>query len=320
MRAMHAALLCPGVLCLLAVSAAAQQTTIGTPFHAANSSFFERSNLSWGFNSNGVNFNFNPGGLPVPQFGGFNANAGMRTGFAVGGGGNSAFFNFAAGQGSSQSLVSQTPSVTVMNGQTGFMSDTSQSPFVISFVPVVGGFPSVYSLNPVMPPVYPMPGYGYGGGSALSQNPRVQELRQALAERAQARASGLPEPPSAEAAAPRHAAPPVARPKREEGLDLVGSAPAAGGDGAAHKMATAQTSSAGRTVPSVAEARRMHAVEQDAQNRDAAVYFEKARLAEEDGKPATAKIFYEMAARRATGELKEQALARIAALRSAATP
>ena len=200
------------------------------------------------------------------------------------------------------------------------MSDTSQSPFVISVVPVVGGFPSVYALNPAMPPAaYSLPGYG-GGGSTLSQNPRVQAMRQALAEKAQSQESGLPEPPAANVAAPQPRQPAAApsRPKRDEGLNLVAPTSAPAGDGTAHKLATAQTSSAGRTVPSVAEARRMHAVEQDSQNREAAVLFEKGRAAEEDGKPKTAKVYYDMVARRASGELKEQALARIAALRSAA--
>jgi hypothetical protein len=321
MRATRIVLLFSGALGLLAVSAAAQQATINTPFNTVNSSFFERTNLGWGFQSNGVNFNFNNGNRTVPQVGGFDANAGMRTGFAVGGGGNSAFFNFAAAQGSRQSFVGQTPSVTLMNGRTGFMSDTSQSPFVISVVPVVGGFPSVFSLNPLMPPpAYSLPGYG-GGGSALSQNPRVQAMRQALAEQAQSRESGLPEPPGVNVAAPPpapDAAP--SRPKRDDGLSLTGSTPAAPSDTAAHKLATAQTSSAGRTVPSVAEARRLHAVEQDSQNREAAALFEKARAAEEDGKPKTAKVYYDMVVRRASGELKEQALARIAALRSSSAP
>jgi hypothetical protein len=148
----------------------------------------------------------------------------------------------------------------------------------------------------------------------------VQALRQAMAEQAQARESGLPEPPGVDVAAPQQLAPAFSRPKRDDGLNLSGSAPAAPSDNAAHKLATAQTSSAGRTVPSVAEARRMHALEQDSQNREAAVFFEKARAAEEDGKPKTAKVYYEMVARRASGELKEQALARIAALRSSSAP
>jgi hypothetical protein len=322
MRLVRIGLLLVGVLGLMSVSAVAQQATISTPFNTVNSSFFERSNLSWGFRGHGVDFNFNNANLAVPQFGKFDANAGMKTGFAVLGGGNSAFFNFAAAQGSRQSFIGQTPSVTLMNGQNGYMSDTSQSPFVISVVPVVGGFPSVFSLNPMMPPpAYSLPGYG-GGGSALSQNPRVQAMRQALSEQAQSRESGLPEPPGVNVAMPPQQPAPAAamRPRRDEGLNLVSPTPAAPGDGAAHKLATAQTSSAGRTVPSVAEARRMHAVEQDAQNREAAVLFEKGRAAEEDGKPKTAKVYYDMVARRATGELKEQALARIAALRSSSAP
>jgi hypothetical protein len=43
-------------------------------------------------------------------------------------------------------------------------------------------------------------------------------------------------------------------------------------------------------------------------------FFERGRQAEADGKPSVAKIYYQMAARRAAGELKEQVLARLEAL------
>ena len=45
-----------------------------------------------------------------------------------------------AAQGDSRTNLLQAPKVTLFNGQQAFVSDTSQSPFVISVVPVVGDF------------------------------------------------------------------------------------------------------------------------------------------------------------------------------------
>ncbi len=49
---------------------------------------------------------------------------------------------------------------------------------------------------------------------------------------------------------------------------------------------------------------------------DAQGYFERGQAAEANGKAGVARIYYQMAARQATGELKEQVLSRLAALSS----
>jgi general secretion pathway protein D len=77
--------------------------------------------------------------LAVPQFGGFDATAGAQLGFAILSN-VEAFFFISAAQGDKRSNVLQAPKVTLFNGQQAFVSDTSQSPFVISVVPVVGDF------------------------------------------------------------------------------------------------------------------------------------------------------------------------------------
>ena len=77
--------------------------------------------------------------LAVPQFGGFDATAGASLGFAVLSD-IEAFFFINAAQGDRRSNVLQAPKVTLFNGQQAFVSDTSQTPFVISVVPVVGDF------------------------------------------------------------------------------------------------------------------------------------------------------------------------------------
>ena len=124
-----------------------QQVTVGSPFNTASSGFFEQNGVSWGGHWGGITYNVGNAGLAQPAFGGFNANAGLSTAFAISGRQGQANFFLNFGQGSTQSLVSQTPSVTVMNGQTGYFSDTSQTPFVISYVPVVGGAPIIGSFG-----------------------------------------------------------------------------------------------------------------------------------------------------------------------------
>ena len=78
-------------------------------------------------------------GLAVPQFGGFDAAAGASLGFAILSD-IEAFFFINAAQGDKRTNVLQAPKVTLFNGQQAFVSDTSQTPFVISVVPVVGDF------------------------------------------------------------------------------------------------------------------------------------------------------------------------------------
>ena len=89
-------------------------------------------------------------------------------------------------------------------------------------------------------------------------------------------------------------------------------------DATAQKLAAARSSSAGRAAPSIARARQMHAADQARQNREARVYIERARGAEAAGKANVARIYYEMAARRASGDLRTEILKRLNALQ--ATP
>ncbi|MFZ5832237.1 MAG: type II secretion system protein GspD, partial [Planctomycetota bacterium] len=77
--------------------------------------------------------------LAQPQFGGFDPAAGASIGFAILSD-IEAFFFINAAQGDRRSNVLQAPKVTLFNGQQAFVSDTSQSPFVISVIPVVGDF------------------------------------------------------------------------------------------------------------------------------------------------------------------------------------
>jgi hypothetical protein len=129
----------------------AQQVNLDAPFHSVGHSFYEQIGVRWGLRGNGWFFNFGgpgPGAGVAPPFGGFDPNAGANFGFA----GPNGFFNITAGQGSSTTIGSASPSVTVMNGQTGFFADTQQRPFVTGLVPVVG---SPIVVPPVLPPYAP---------------------------------------------------------------------------------------------------------------------------------------------------------------------
>ena len=86
-----------------------------------------------------IPFTQNSFGLAIPQFGGFDATAGAQLGVAILSD-HEAFFLLSAAQGDRRSNVMQAPKVTLFNGQLAYVSDTSQSPFVISVIPVVGDF------------------------------------------------------------------------------------------------------------------------------------------------------------------------------------
>jgi len=82
-------------------------------------------------------------GASVPPFGGFDAATAANFGFAILSD-IEVFFLLQAAQGDQRTNVLQAPKVTLFNGQTGFVSDTSQQPFVTSVVPVVGDFAAAH--------------------------------------------------------------------------------------------------------------------------------------------------------------------------------
>ncbi|HVX11416.1 MAG TPA: hypothetical protein VHC22_09565 [Pirellulales bacterium] len=78
-------------------------------------------------------------GLATPQFGGYSPDAGATVGFAILSN-IEAFFLIEASQGDRRSNVLQAPKVTLFNGQSASVFDVTQTPFVISVIPVVGAF------------------------------------------------------------------------------------------------------------------------------------------------------------------------------------
>jgi general secretion pathway protein D len=96
------------------------------------------------FNSDmDIPFTQNSYGLAVPQFGGFDATAGATLGFAILSD-IEAYFFINAAQGDKRTNVLQAPKVTLFNGQSASVSDSTQVPFVTSVVPVVGDFAAAY--------------------------------------------------------------------------------------------------------------------------------------------------------------------------------
>ena len=87
----------------------------------------------------------------VPQFGGFQASAGMTMGMAILSD-IETFFLINAAQGDQRTNIMYAPKVTLFNGQIATVSDQRQIPFVTNVIPVVGfgsvGFQPVITMLP----------------------------------------------------------------------------------------------------------------------------------------------------------------------------
>lgn len=294
----------------LGAPARAQQATVSTPFRQLNDGFYENIGTAWSLQGKGWNFRYGALNNAAPQFGGFQPGSGAN--FGIGGmrGGVTGQLNANWSHGYRQSLVSQTPSVTLQNGVPGSVADVSVSPFVMGFIPVVGnypvlgGYPLIGMMTPTPTPVYKQ---AVPQGAAVPSGPGA--VQEAL-RRAKANSTGDAEKQVAEALAEgaglraqQAPAPKTAR-KQQDDLSLVGAVADESLNRPASAVGQLQTSSAGRAAPSVAEARRLRAAENASQDAEALKYMELARGAQESGKPGVAKLYYQMAARRASAELK----------------
>lgn len=268
------ALLLPGIV----VPAHAQMTTIGTPLQGTRSSFFEGINSGWSVRGPNFSASFGGGGnTAAPQFGGFNPNAGIQSGFTFGGGPFSGGFNFGAAQGASQSFTSETPLLTTMNGQAGSLFIGRERPFVTSLVPIVG--PGVVAYAPVV--------------SGVPQYPQLSPLS--------------PQLPWKERLAAQGGLRPVTRSDREEaGLRMVKQD--------AKPADAAPAALIDDLPPTRAEREQKKSAEEAAKLASAQSYFDKGVDAEQSGKLSVAKLYFEMVARRADGPLKTEAEQRVKSL------
>ena len=132
--------------CLLTVWSAcedvcAQQIHLTNPMQRNGSSFSESIGTNWGLS--GKNWSLNVGSPQannLPRYGGFDMNSGLRGGFQFQKGGTSGYFNGWAGQSNDRYSTLEAPSVTFMNGQGAFFQHVTETPFVVSTIPVVGGW------------------------------------------------------------------------------------------------------------------------------------------------------------------------------------
>jgi hypothetical protein len=293
-----------GVAVLFALgTAAGQQATISTPYHSVSDSFFENIGTSWGFRGKGFNVQFGGPTMAAPPFGHFDPGAGANGGLGFRRNGSSGFFNGNFSQGSRQSFVSQAPCVTVTNGMPGYIAAGTLAPFVVSYVPVVGGFPTIPAV--FLPEPEPLAAFD-------SSDVGADALRQALRQ-----AATRPKKISPKDLA--DAAPVVNNDHRADptlgGAETKGRT-ADAADSAVRRLALAQESTAGRPAPSVQEAKRLRAREEASQQAEARVYFERGLSAEEAGKLGAAKAYYQMAARRAAGDFQREILQRIESLKN----
>jgi len=206
--------------------------------------------------------------------------------------------------------VTETPIITLWNGHPGFFADSSITPFVISYIPVVGGFPSVISLDPRLGPVFSGSHGGFSESAGVyPTTPAAAALRQRLAQSQQQ--SQIQQDDQRPGQQRSH--------RREDDLHQQSGGRADGTPSPVRSSPTTaepvQPSSAALPAVSVAEARKLHAQQQEAAQQEAAALVERARAAEAAGKPQVARVYYEMAARRATGPLKQEVLQKLEALR-----
>lgn len=270
-------------------SASAQMTTIGTSQQNVRNSFFEGINSGWSVRGPNFFANFGGGGnAAAPQFGGYNPNAGIQSGFTFGGGPFSGGFNFSAAQGNSSSFTSETPLLTTMNGQYGSLFIGRERPFVTSLVPIVG--PGVVAYAPVV--------------SGVPTFPQLSPLAPQLPWQAQLAAQGgLRRPGMGVLKLDQDGPAPRAPAVRQAGADGVEQGVEGGRAGLIDAL-----------PPTRAERDRQKVAAEAAKLASAKSYFDKGVDAEQSGKPAVAKLYFEMAARRADGELKAEAEQRVKSL------
>jgi hypothetical protein len=303
--------------------AMAQQTTIGTRSNTVSDGFYEHTGVSWGISSGNFRAYFGTPMLTQPTAGGYQPGSGPTLSYTFQGRGTSGYFNLFASQGSTRTAASQSPSVTLMNGQQAFVSDTVQSPFVMGLMPVVGGNagPAMVSTA-VQLPTFSLYGVGSSvcvpsGGSAL-----IGSINGGGDGRRQFGDAGVPSGRSigGDRSASNVRGSATVHDLAEMDRQLLAGSSA---ESTAQARTSADSSSAARAAPSVAASRRLYAAEQAGAQDDAAEWFDRAKAAEAEGKLGAAKVYYQIVARRASGDLKAQALDRLQTLRgqsSSATP
>jgi hypothetical protein len=181
----------------------------------------------------------------------------------------------------------------MMDGVPGSIAAVTQVPFVIGFTPVVGVLGGGIGGGAVG-------GFGPGGQfgpmatQQVSQGPSLLDERLDRIQQTGGLKSGS------------NASSPSSIVSHREPI-------ANRDDSTTAKLATARQSSAGQPAASIAEIRKQQSADDKARTQEIQSLLDQGQKAQAAGKPRIARIFYQQAANRASGSLKEQA---DAALRS----
>lgn len=145
----------------------AQLINVQAPLHNLRDNYYSNNGISFngffggnsrirGLNAAGqitpnIVFGQGSAAAAIPPFGGYDPNAGLYTG-AIYNGGNFGFgLGVSMGKGNTRSIIANTPSVTMFNGQSASIFSGENRPFVTGITPVVGNMTGV-GLLPVQLP------------------------------------------------------------------------------------------------------------------------------------------------------------------------
>lgn len=287
--------------CLVGLAPAtgpAQQLKLTTPYQQLSDKFYENFNVHFGFSGKG--FFFNPGvaNSTPPPFGGYDPAADARFGFGMRGSNGGFNLGITAGEGSNRTNTVTAPTIVIPNGGSGSLFDGSQQPFVTGVVPVVGN--GMFSGIPMAVP-----------SRQSSLSPLQERLLRVQQGESASQSKHAPTGAAAEAAEPQ----PIRTP--EAPLVLRNTSSKRGGS--RPDSASASGSTANHGDLSVKEILSQQAVDDSTRQAEIAVRLEKARGYEEAGRLGIAKVYYQQAAARATGDQKRELLEKLQALSGSAS-
>ncbi len=280
------------VLCLCCSAAYGQQVTVTAPMHSVSDSFSERIGVSFGGSYNGIGFSFRG-----PQSGaggsGLDPNAGGSINIPFRGGNFSGGLSIFAGQGSMRSLSTVAPIITLQNGVPGVVGSGLVVPFVTRLDPVVSAGPGVFQ-----PRSMSIARSHLENGSGWLQSAHSGQA-----------AVAFDAPPPRQRAAAR-----ISRPADDaDRTDSSADTTAASNRADEFLSRIAEYTSA----PSHAAATAANATSKEPSDQppaSASEFVRRGQKAEADGKRNVARIFYQMALRRADPELQRQVQQRLDAL------
>ncbi|MCC7087102.1 MAG: hypothetical protein IT427_19040 [Pirellulales bacterium] len=258
-----------------AISIRAQQVTVGAPIVGVSDGFHENFGVGFGIRL--------PGGVALTNGGpvGIGVGAGLHLG------GPNGFLNIVADQGSNRGMSMVAPSVTVMSGGAGSISDVTWRPFVIGFMPVVGGL-----ADPAFSQFGPMPIVAIDEPSILEE--RWERLQQS---------SGLTGLAAGKSA--HNNTPAAADTKPPHDLRAA-------------RLAAARASTAGQPTQSIVAIRQNLRDEAAAQASKIAELLDRARRVENENNPGLARIYYQQALKRSAGQQRDEIEAHLHRLGNAA--